>query len=180
MYPQERKEYRTLFLSKCKYLSSCMVRYKKAVQMRKVSFLMQECLTSSVSTHSHSRCWWRNECHSICWLLKCYLLGRNKVHNKPWVLSGSWFSSFPGASLVVQWLRICLSMWETWVGSLGWEDALEKGKAPHSSVVSTGSQGVTHDWAAFTSTADSQYCVIFRYIAQWFNYTECMNLNVYI
>ena len=24
-------------------------------------------------------------------------------------------------------------MWETWVGSLGWEDPLEKGKATHSS-----------------------------------------------
>ena len=25
------------------------------------------------------------------------------------------------------------AMWETWVGSLGWEDPLEKGKATHSS-----------------------------------------------
>ena len=27
------------------------------------------------------------------------------------------------------------AMWETWVQSLGWEDPLEKGKAPHSSVL---------------------------------------------
>ena len=26
-------------------------------------------------------------------------------------------------------------MWETWVQSLGWEDALEKGKATHSSIL---------------------------------------------
>ena len=26
-------------------------------------------------------------------------------------------------------------MWETWVGSLGWEDPLEKGKAAHSSIL---------------------------------------------
>ena len=32
-----------------------------------------------------------------------------------------------GTSLVVQWLRICLAMWETWVRSLGWEDPLDKG-----------------------------------------------------
>ena len=28
-----------------------------------------------------------------------------------------------------------LAMWETWVPSLGWEDALEKGKATHSSIL---------------------------------------------
>ena len=27
------------------------------------------------------------------------------------------------------------AMWETWVRSLGWEDALEKGKATHSSIL---------------------------------------------
>ena len=27
------------------------------------------------------------------------------------------------------------AMWETWVQSLGWEDPLEKGKAPHSSIL---------------------------------------------
>ena len=27
------------------------------------------------------------------------------------------------------------AMWETWVLSLGWEDALEKGKATHSSIL---------------------------------------------
>ena len=27
------------------------------------------------------------------------------------------------------------AMWETWVGSLGWEDTLEKGKATHYSIL---------------------------------------------
>ena len=27
------------------------------------------------------------------------------------------------------------AMWETWVQSLGWEDPLEKGKTPHSSIL---------------------------------------------
>ena len=83
-------------------------------------------------------------------------------------------------SLVAQLVKNPPVMQETWVWSLGWEDPLEKGKAPHSSILSMGSQRVTHNWAAFTSIADSQYCVIFRYIAEWFSYTECMNLNVCI
>ena len=52
------------------------------------------------------------------------------------------------------------AMWETWVGSLGWEDPLEKGKATHSSIMawrilwtvqSMGSQRVGHDSVPFTS-----------------------------
>ena len=39
------------------------------------------------------------------------------------------------ASLVAQMLKNLLSMQETWVQSLGWEDALEKGKATHSSIL---------------------------------------------
>jgi len=34
------------------------------------------------------------------------------------------------ASLVAQLVKNPPLMWETWVRSLGWEDALEKGKAP--------------------------------------------------
>ena len=46
------------------------------------------------------------------------------------------------------------AMRETWVRSLGWEDPLEKGKSPHSSILawsipwtvqSMGSQRVRHD-----------------------------------
>ena len=38
------------------------------------------------------------------------------------------------ASLVAQWIRICLRMQETWVQSLVWEDPLEKGMVTHSSI----------------------------------------------
>ena len=40
-----------------------------------------------------------------------------------------------GASRVAQLVKNSPAMWETWVRSLGWEDALEKGKATHSSVL---------------------------------------------
>ena len=39
------------------------------------------------------------------------------------------------ASLVAQLVKNPPAMWETWVRSLGWEDALEKGKATHSSLL---------------------------------------------
>ena len=65
------------------------------------------------------------------------------------------------ASLVAQLVKNPPAMRETWVRSLGWEGALEKGKAPHSSILawrtpwtvqSTGSQSVGHDWATLTFT----------------------------
>ena len=39
------------------------------------------------------------------------------------------------ASLVAQLVKNLPTVWETWVQSLGWEDALEKGKATHSSIL---------------------------------------------
>ena len=39
------------------------------------------------------------------------------------------------ASLVAQLVKNLLAMQETWVGSLGWEHPLEKGKATHSSIL---------------------------------------------
>ena len=47
-------------------------------------------------------------------------------------------------------------MWETWVPSLGWEDPLEKGKAPTPVFwpreFSSPLQRVSHDWSSFTFT----------------------------
>ena len=40
-----------------------------------------------------------------------------------------------GASLVAQLIKNPPAIWETWVQSLGWEDPLEKGKAPHPSIL---------------------------------------------
>ena len=39
------------------------------------------------------------------------------------------------ASLVAQLVKNLPAMWETWTGSLGWEEPLEKGKATHSSIL---------------------------------------------
>ena len=38
-------------------------------------------------------------------------------------------------SLVAQRVKHLSTMWETWIQSLGWEDALEKRKATHSSIL---------------------------------------------
>ena len=39
------------------------------------------------------------------------------------------------AFLVAQLVKNPLAMWEIWVQSLGWEDPLEKEKAPHASIL---------------------------------------------
>ena len=70
-------------------------------------------------------------------------------------------------SLVAQMVKNLPAVQETWVRSLGWEDPLEKGTAPHSSILawripwteepgrlqSMGSQRVTHYWATFMHKA---------------------------
>ena len=40
-----------------------------------------------------------------------------------------------GASVVAQLVKHPPAMQETWVGSLGWEEPLEKGKTTHSSIL---------------------------------------------
>ena len=54
-------------------------------------------------------------------------LGRSAGEGISYPLQYSWVS--PVAQLVK---NPPPAMWETWVQSLGWEDPLEKGKAPHS------------------------------------------------
>ena len=60
-------------------------------------------------------------------------LGRSTGEGIGYPLQYSW------ASLVVQLVKnhivVLPAMQETWVGSLGWEDPLEKGKASHSSIL---------------------------------------------
>ena len=74
--------------------------------------------------------------------------GRSTGEGIGYQLQYSW------ASLVAQLVRNLPAMQETWVGSLGWEYPLEKGKATHSGilaeitpwiVLSMGSQRVGHD-----------------------------------
>ena len=68
------------------------------------------------------------------------------------------------ASLVAQMVKRLLTMWETWVWSLGWEDPLEKAMVTHSSTLawkipwtepgrlqSMGSQRVGRDWVTSLS-----------------------------
>ena len=65
------------------------------------------------------------------------------------------------ASLVAQLVKNPLTMWETWVWFLGWENPLKKGKATHSSILawripwtvrSMGSQSQTQLTFTFTLT----------------------------
>ena len=48
--------------------------------------------------------------------------------------TSQWYSVFR-VCFVVQMVKNLPAMWETWVQSLGWEDPLEKGTAPHSSTL---------------------------------------------
>ena len=54
--------------------------------------------------------------------------GRSAGEGIGYPLQYSW------ASLVAQLVNNPPAMWETWVGSLGWEDPLKKGKVTHSSI----------------------------------------------
>ena len=56
-------------------------------------------------------------------------LGRFAGEEIGYPLQHSW------ASVVAQLVKNLPAMRETWVQSLGWEDALEKGKATHSSIL---------------------------------------------
>ena len=51
------------------------------------------------------------------------------------LLSGIKYTIFYGASLVAQVVKNLLTMQETWVQYLDWEDLQEKGMAIHSSVL---------------------------------------------
>ena len=55
-------------------------------------------------------------------------LGRAPREGVGYPLQYSW------ASLVAQLVKNKPAIWETWVQSLGWEDALEKGKATYASI----------------------------------------------
>ena len=75
-------------------------------------------------------------------------------------------------SLVVQTVKCLPTMWETRVPSLGWEDALEKEMATHSSTLawkipwmeepgrlqSMGLQRVRHDWATSLTFIQWRIC----------------------
>ena len=49
------------------------------------------------------------------------------------------------------------AMWETWVQSLGWEDALEKVKATHSSILAWRIPWTTVQWGRKESDTTEQF-----------------------
>ena len=55
--------------------------------------------------------------------------GRSTGEGIGYPLQSSW------ASLVAQMVKDLPAVWESWVRSLGWEDALKKGKATHSIIL---------------------------------------------
>ena len=56
-------------------------------------------------------------------------LGRSAGEEIGYPLEYSW------ASLVAQLVKNLPTVWEIWVGSLGWKDPLENGKATHSNIL---------------------------------------------
>ena len=56
-------------------------------------------------------------------------LGRSTGERMGYPFQYSW------TSLVAQLVKNPPAVWQTWVGSLGWDDSLEKGKATHSSIL---------------------------------------------
>ena len=68
--------------------------------------------------------------------------GKESVCNAgdPGLIPGSGRSTgdrigYPLQYFVARLVKNLPAMWETWVGSLGWEDPLKKGKATHSSIL---------------------------------------------
>ena len=55
--------------------------------------------------------------------------GRSPGEGRGYPLQYSW------ASLVAQMVKNLPAMWDTWVGSPGWDDPLEKGTATHFSIL---------------------------------------------
>ena len=75
---------------------------------------------TSIKEETNYKCWWAYREKAMC--LICILL---IVHHYQDIR----------ASLLAQLVKNVPAMWETWVWSLGWEDPLEKGTAPHSSIL---------------------------------------------
>ena len=63
-----------------------------------------------------------------------FLFSENQESNGVWVVKMGVWGEIP-TSLVAQLVKNLPAMQETWVLSLGWEDALEKGMATHSSIL---------------------------------------------
>ena len=61
-------------------------------------------------------------------------------------------------SIVAQLVKNPVAMWETWVGSLGWEDPLEKGKATQSSILAWEIHGLYRPWTVVSPVGAGMLC----------------------
>ena len=69
--------------------------------------------------------------------------------------------------LVAQMVKLLFTMWETWVGSLGWEDSLEKEMATHSNTLAwkipwtkeSGAHGVAKSQPQLSDFTLCVYCL---------------------
>ena len=97
-----------------------------------------------------------------------------------------YFLQYSWASLMAQLVKNPPAMWETWVWSLGWGDALEEWKTTHSSILawrilwtvwSLGSQRVGYNWLTFPFICIS----IRKWDASTFFYSHdcCLYLGFY-
>ena len=62
-------------------------------------------------------------------------MGTNKtvIYNESALYHIAYLKDFPGDSVGEK--KNSPAMWETWVGSLGWEDPLEEGMVTHSNIL---------------------------------------------
>ena len=73
----------------------------------------------------------------------------------------SYALQYSWASLLAQLVKNLPAMWETWVGYLGWEDALEKGKATTPLLWTGEFQGLHSPWGCKESDTTERLSTMF-------------------
>ena len=136
------------------------------------------------------------------------MVGWHHWHDRQvWASSGSWWwtgkpgmlQSMRSQRVGHEWLNWTSglmvknppAMWETWLGSLGWEDPLEKGMATYFSILawrtawteesgglqSRGSQRNEHGWATDTFTSHTVYEDKHSYHRKTSGWKDCLSFN---
>ena len=134
---------------------------------------------SRFATHYLNMCWWLKDYISQHTLVQISRLWPLKANHEPRtsvfdITGHNW--GFPGGSDAKE--SDLLTMQETWVWYLGWEDPLEKAMATHANILawkiswteepgglqSMGSQRVGHDWATEHTHTDWAQRPLFLFI----------------